>query len=81
MKLTWANYPVLVKRSKRVGSISLIIGTVGLILLLIPATQGISMTLLILALLSIAYEVGLIDADSIIYKSQHDVNRTAPEKP
>ena len=81
MKLTWAKYPALVKRSKGVGIASIITGIIGCILLLIPATEGIGISILILALLGLAYGWGLIDADSVIYKSQHDVNRTAPEKP
>jgi len=74
MKLNWANYPCLIKRSKRAGITGITLGLIGISLAWIPATKVIGTGILVFGLATIAYAHGLKDADDIIYKS-HDVNK------
>ena len=75
MKLKWANYPALVKRNRGAGIVAITMGLIGLLVEFSPAGTDMGIPLLVLALITLAYAHGLLDADSIIYKSQRDVNK------
>ena len=79
MKLNWAHCPALVKRSRGAGTTGITVGVIGIILMFIPVTSIMGTALCVLALIILGYAHGLKDADTIIYKSQHDVNKLKEE--